>query len=76
MIQFKTATDKPEKFSFLYVADAKNSILELWARLICKGYKMVPDLSFIIIIRDLINRAHNETEWSEWFSAFCCIQST
>ena len=58
-IQFKTASDKPEKFSFLYVGDAQNYILELWSRLIRQGYKMAPDASFIIHAGDLINRAHN-----------------
>lgn len=68
-IQFKTASDKPEKFSFLYVGDAQNYILELWARLIRQGYKMAPDASFIIHAGDLVNRAHNEREWTEWFEA-------
>ncbi len=68
-IQFKTASDKPEKFSFLYVGDTQNYILELWSRLIRQGYKMSPNASFIIHAGDLVNHAHNEQEWSEWFDA-------
>jgi len=75
-IQFKTASDKPEKFSFLYVGDAQNYILELWARLIRQGYKMAPEASFIIHAGDLINRAHNEREWTEWFEAGGWIHRT
>lgn len=75
-IQFKTASDKPDKFSFLYVGDAQNYILELWARLIRQGYKMAPDASFIIHAGDLINRAHNEREWTEWFEAGGWIHRT
>lgn len=75
-IQFKTASDTPEKFSFLYVGDAQNYILELWARLIRQGYKMAPDASFIIHAGDLVNRAHNEREWTEWFEAGGWIHRT
>lgn len=75
-IQFKTASDQPEKFSFLYVGDAQNYILELWSRLIRQGYKMAPDASFIIHAGDLVNRAHNESEWTEWFEAGGWIHRT
>ena len=75
-IQFKTAAEQPEKFSFLYVGDAQNFILELWARLIRQGYKMAPDASFIIHAGDLVNHAHNEREWTEWFEAGGWIHRT
>ena len=75
-IQFKTASEKPEKFSFLYVGDAQNFILELWARVIRQGYKMAPHASFIIHAGDLVNHAHNEKEWTEWFEAGGWIHRT
>jgi len=75
-IQFKTASNKPEKFSFLYVGDAQNFILELWSRLIRQSYKMAPDASFIIHAGDLVNHAHNEKEWTEWFEAGGWIHRT
>ncbi|CAI8331367.1 MAG: 3',5'-cyclic adenosine monophosphate phosphodiesterase CpdA [Flavobacterium sp. SCGC AAA160-P02] len=75
-IQFKTASDKPEKFSFLYVGDAQNFILELWSRLIRQSYKMAPNASFIIHAGDLVNHAHNEKEWTEWFEAGGWIHRT
>ncbi len=68
-IQFRTASDKPKPFSFLYVGDAQNYILELWSRLIREGYRKAPDAGFIIHAGDLINNAHSEREWHEWFSA-------
>ena len=43
-----------EPFSFFYVGDAQNYILELWSRLIREGYK-APTASFIIHAGDLIN---------------------
>lgn len=68
-IQFKTASNTNDPFSFLYVGDAQNYILELWSRLIREGYKKAPQASFIIHAGDLVNDAHNEHEWHEWFMA-------
>lgn len=68
-IQFKTASDKEAPFSFLYVGDAQNYILELWSRLIREGYRKGPDASFIIHAGDMINHAHSERQWHEWFTA-------
>ncbi len=68
-IQFKTAADKEAPFSFLYVGDAQNYILELWSRLIREGYRKGPDASFIIHAGDMINHAHSERQWHEWFTA-------
>ena len=74
-IQFKTAASTSEKFSFLYVGDAQNYILELWSRLIREGYRKAPEASFIIHAGDLVNHAHNEKEWNEWFEAGGWIHS-
>nr|MBI1232663.1 metallophosphoesterase [Cytophagales bacterium] len=74
--QFRTASDnKADKFSFLYVGDAQNYILELWARLIREGYRKAPEAKFIIHAGDLINHAHREQEWHEWFTAGGFIHS-
>jgi phosphodiesterase/alkaline phosphatase D-like protein len=67
--QFRTASVKPKPFSFLYVGDAQNYVLELWSRLIRAGFKKEPDTRFIIHAGDLINNAHNDRQWHEWFSA-------
>jgi len=75
-IQSRTASDQRNgKFSFLYVGDTQNFILELWARLIREGYRKAPEASFIIHAGDLINRAHREVEWYEWFAAGGFIHS-
>lgn len=74
--QFKTPDSDPKaKFSFLYVGDAQNYILELWSRLIREGYRKAPDADFIIHAGDLINYAHREQEWHEWFTAGGFIHS-
>ena len=68
-IQFRTAAKEPKPFSFLYVGDAQNYILELWSRLIREGYRKAPDASFIIHAGDLVTDAHSERQWEEWFTA-------
>ncbi|WP_421919284.1 metallophosphoesterase [Marinifilum sp.] len=68
-IQFKTASASNDKFSFLYVGDAQNYILELWSRLIRQGFQKAPDARFIVHAGDLISDAHSEVQWQEWFKA-------
>lgn len=74
-IQFSTASDKEAPFSFLYVGDAQNYILETWSRLIREGYRKGSDASFIIHAGDMINNAHNERQWHEWYTAGGWIHS-
>lgn len=73
--QFRTASNENEPFSFLYVGDAQNYILDLWARLIREGFRKAPDAGFILHAGDLINNAHSEQEWHEWFAAGGFIHS-
>lgn len=73
--QFTTASDQSTPLSFLYVGDAQNYILELWSRVIRNAYKKAPDADFFIHAGDLINNAHDESEWNEWFSAGGFIHS-
>ena len=75
-IQFKNAHKENAPFSFLYVGDAQNYILELWSRLIREGYRKAPAASFIIHAGDLINDAHDEHQWHEWFMAGGYIHRT
>jgi hypothetical protein len=75
-LQFRTASNQPnDKFSFLYVGDAQNYVLELWSRLIREGFRKAPEARFFIHAGDLINRAHREQEWHEWFTAGGFIHS-
>jgi 3',5'-cyclic AMP phosphodiesterase CpdA len=75
-LQFTTASvDLEKKFSFLYVGDAQNYILELWSRLIRQSFKTAPDAKFIIHAGDLVNNAHRDKQWHEWFTAGGFIHS-
>jgi hypothetical protein len=73
--QFKTASETNDKFSFLYMGDAQNNILELWSRSIRKGFQLAPDARFIVHAGDLRGKPHGEEEWAEWFKAGSFIHS-
>lgn len=72
---FRTASQEAKPFAFLYVGDAQNDIMSLWSRLIRASYSKVPDARFIIHAGDLVNRAHSEQDWGEWFHAGSFIHS-
>ena len=74
-IHFKTASETNDEFSFLYVGDAQNYILELWSRLIRLGYQKAPNARFIVHAGDLVSDAHSEKQWEEWFEAGSFIHS-
>ena len=66
---FDTASDKAEPFSFIYVGDAQNDVLSLWARVIRDAFRKKADARFILHAGDLINHANADEEWQEWFDA-------
>jgi len=68
-IQFRTPKAEKAPLKFLYFGDAQNGVLSHWSRIIRAGYKHAPDSHFIIHAGDLINRAHRDFEWAEWFKA-------
>ena len=67
--QTRTASTSAEPFKFLYFGDAQNGLHSHWARNIRMAYTMAPDSRFIIHAGDLVNIAHRNTEWGEWFEA-------
>ena len=66
---FTTASDKPEKFSFIYFGDAQNDVRSMWSRVIREAYGDAPNAAFMLHAGDLINRAESDAEWGEWFGA-------
>ncbi len=72
---FRTASDRPEPFSFIYFGDAQNNLLSLWSRTIRSAYSDAPGAAFMIHAGDLTNRANRDTEWGEWFEAGDWIQA-
>lgn len=74
--QFKTASDKAERFSFLYFGDAQTGIHSMWSKVIRKAYAHAPEAKLMLHAGDLINRAVREAEWGEWFEAGSFIHAT
>jgi len=74
-IQFKTAKAEYAPTQFVYFGDAQNDVLEHWSRVIRKAYQTAPEASFVIHAGDLINYAHRDYEWAQWFKAGGFIHS-
>lgn len=68
-IHFKTASDTPEPFSFIYFGDAQNDVKSLWSRAIRSAYSEAPKAKFLIHAGDLINNSDTDAQWGEWFYA-------
>ncbi|MEM7105734.1 MAG: metallophosphoesterase family protein [Bacteroidota bacterium] len=74
-IQFRTAKSEYSPTKFVYFGDAQNYVLSHWSRVIRMAYQTAPDASFVIHAGDLINDAHRDFEWAEWFKAGGFIHS-
>jgi hypothetical protein len=73
---FRTASDKPEKFSFLYFGDAQFEFKERWAPLVQAASRAAPQARFSIHAGDLVNTGDLDSEWGEWFQAAAPINAT
>ena len=68
-IQFRTAKAGYAKTKFVYFGDAQNDLHAHWSRVIRMAYQTAPDSAFAIHAGDLVNLAHRDREWAEWFQA-------
>lgn len=67
--QFRTPSESPEPFYFIYLGDAQNDIRDLWSRVIREAYSDAPHPAFILHAGDLVNHGESDLEWSEWFES-------
>ena len=74
-IQFRTAKKGYAPTQFVYFGDAQNEVLDHWSRVIRMAYQTAPNASFVIHAGDLINNAHRDQEWAEWYKAGGFIHS-
>jgi predicted phosphodiesterase len=74
-IQFRTAKATYAPTQFVYFGDAQNDVLAHWSRVIRMAYQTAPDAAFVIHAGDLINSAHSDYEWAEWYKAGGFIHS-
>ncbi len=72
---FRTASDKPEPFRFLYLGDEQNSIKSLWSRSIRSAYSKAPDARFIVHAGDLLEEGYDDRLWGEWCDAMGFISA-
>ena len=74
-IQFRTAKTEYSPTQFVYFGDAQNDVLAHWSRVIRMAYQTAPNSAFVIHAGDLINNAHRDYEWAEWYKAGGFIHS-
>ena len=74
-IQFRTAKEEYAHTQFVYFGDAQNDVLSHWSRVMRMAYQTAPNASFVIHAGDLINKAHKDQEWAEWYKAGGFIHS-
>ncbi len=74
-IHFRTAKAEYAPTQFVYFGDAQNDILNHWSRVIRMAYQTAPDASFVVHAGDLVNYAHRDYEWAQWFKAGGFIHS-
>jgi len=74
-IQFPTANKNYSPTQFVYFGDAQNDVLSHWSRVIRMAYQTAPNASFVIHAGDLVNTAHKDYEWAQWFKAGGFIHS-
>ena len=74
-IQFRTAKVEYAPTQFVYFGDAQNDVLAHWSRVIRMAYQTAPNASFVVHAGDLINNAHRDVEWAEWYKAGGFIHS-
>ncbi|HVL14233.1 MAG TPA: metallophosphoesterase family protein [Gemmata sp.] len=67
--EFRTASDEPDRLSFIYFGDSQNELKSHWSRVVRGAYSDMPRANFIIHAGDLINRANADGEWGEWHEA-------
>jgi len=68
-LQFRTAATTAEPFTFLYMGDMQNNILDEASRTMRMAFRKAGDAAFVIHAGDLINRHDSDNEWGEWFAA-------
>jgi len=74
--QFRTAGEKPDAFSFIYLGDAQHDIYSLWSRTIRAAVLEAPKARFMIHTGDMVDRRNSDKEWGEWFEAGGWILAT
>ena len=62
----KTGPDLSRGARFLYLGDAQTG-LESWGRLLKAAYRRHPEIDFILLAGDLVDRGNERTNWDHFF---------
>jgi PAS domain-containing protein len=73
---FRTASDRPRPFSFIYFGDAQNEVKTHWSRVFREAFRDAPRAAFILHAGDLINEDARDAEWGEWHGAPAWVNGT
>jgi 3',5'-cyclic AMP phosphodiesterase CpdA len=73
---FQTAARGARRFSFIYFGDAQNDIRTHWSRVFREAFREAPRAAFTLHAGDLINNAHHDGQWGEWFGAPAWVNAT
>jgi 3',5'-cyclic AMP phosphodiesterase CpdA len=66
---FQTAAREAREFTFIYFGDAQNDIRTHWSRVFREAFRQSPRAAFTLHAGDLVNNAHVDAQWGEWFGA-------
>ncbi|MEV2276778.1 metallophosphoesterase family protein [Nocardiopsis sp. NPDC049922] len=67
---FTTAAADPDPFRFLYFGDVQNDITAGAAPTVRAALADAPDAEVAVHSGDLVDRAEDDRQWSEWYDAF------
>ncbi len=73
---FRTASDRPRPFSFIYFGDAQNEVRTHWSRVFREAFRDAPRAAFTLHAGDLINEDAWDAEWGEWHGAPAWVNGT
>ncbi|MEM6638336.1 MAG: metallophosphoesterase family protein [Pseudomonadota bacterium] len=73
---FRTASDRPAPFSFLYFGDAQNDVRMHWSRVFREAFKDAPRAAFALHAGDLVNVPSSDVEWGEWHDGPAWVNGT
>jgi hypothetical protein len=62
----RTAPARPSRYSFLYLGDAQCG-LEAWGKRLRAALRRRPDVGFILMAGDLVDRGNERTNWDHFF---------
>lgn len=66
-LQFRTPSGNQRSLRFLYFGDVQSNIDTAWQPILKLAYERCPDAAFMVFAGDLIDSAHDDYQWSDFF---------